>query len=269
MNRSNRLWVVLPIIFFILIANGCVGGSKEKTEDTGSASESITGSISKETYNTGTTADKKKADNTTGTTADIEKALEEQRVYLEDDKALMENTSVAAKVNGTPIYQWQIDVELNKNNRTLEYYRTQVDNMNLSEEEKSKYTELYTATLLLNKKDILNKFIRDTVIQSEIGKRGLFPTDEEVMPEAQKHYENIKKSPEVYVSLQLYMEVMDLSEEAMFDIIIDENKKAMGQKRLYEQVTAGVENDMDKEKVFNSEADKWVSKADVKILIKQ
>lgn len=268
MNRSNRLWVVLPIIFFILIANGCVGGSKEKTEDTGSASESITGSISKETYNTGTTADKKKADNTTGTTADIEKALEEQRVYLEDDKALMENTSIAAKVNGTPIYQWQIDVELNKNNRTLEYYRTQVDNMNLSEEEKSKYTELYTATLLLNKKDILNKFIRDTVIQSEIGKRGLFPTDKEIMPEAQKHYENIKKGPE-YVSIQLYMEVMDLSEEAMFDIIIDENKKAMGQKRLYEQVTAGVENDMDKEKVFNSEADKWVSKADVKILIKQ
>jgi len=167
--------------------------------------------------------------------------MEDQRTYLENEKDLQEDTSIAVKVNNIPIYQSQIEIKMIQNNRALENYLVQLDAMSLSEQEKTSFLETYTATLLLNKRVIMNEWIRNVVIQMEAGKRGLIPADGEVMTKAQEHFTNIKKTPGIYASARLHMEVMNLSEEDFLRLIINECKKTTGQANLYQQITEGFE----------------------------
>jgi len=253
MKPFNKLGVVLLTIFLFTITSGCGGHLQENS--TGTESTSVS-----------TTSITQAPDNITSTTVDIEKIMEEQRVHLEHEKSLKEDPSIAAKVNDTLIYQFQIEIEMNKNHLNLETYRMQLNAMNLSEQEKNNLLEMYTANLQLNKKDILNEFIRNTVIEIEVEKRGLFPTDEEVMMKAKEHFAGIKKIPDMYASAQLYMDVMNLSEDDYLHLIIDEHKKAMGLTNLYQQITAGIETDADKTAAFTASVDKWVNQADIDII---
>ena len=70
----------------------------------------------------------------------------------------------------------------------------------------------------------------------------------------------------MYASAQLYMDVMNLSEDDYLHLIIDEHKKAMGLTNLYQQITAGIETDADKTAAFTASVDKWVNQADIDII---
>lgn len=248
---------MLQVVFLISIVSGCSGHTQNKSSGTGSFPESSSGTISG------------KIDSHSSIPVDMEKIKKDQRAYLENEKTLREDTTIAAKVNNTTIYQSQIEIKLIENNAILESYRTQLDAMNLPEQDKTKYLEAYTTTLSLNKKDIMNGLIREAVIQLEAGKRGLIPTAEDVMTKAQKQFANIKNTPGMYESAQLHMEVMNLSEEAYFRLIIDEHKKATGQANLYQQITSRFETDEDKRKAFNAAVDEWIAQAEIVIINKQ
>ncbi len=253
MKQSNKLGVVLLMVFLMVIISGCSGNSFD-SEGAGSLPAPSTGTTSGET------------NPSSSVPVDMDKILEEQRSNLENEKALREDPSIAATVNDTPVYQWQIETKMDTNNRLLENYRTQLETMDLSEQEKSTYWEIYTADLFLNKEDILDDLIRNTVIQMEANKRNLIPTDEEVAAKAQEHFDNIKRTPEIYTSAQLYMEVMNLTEEDYLRLIMDEHKKAEGQANLFKQITAEIENDADKNEAFTAAVNEWVSQADIVII---
>lgn len=267
MKISIKIRVIPLMLTLFLITSGCANHSLSNTTDSESTSTSTTGTILDKTDTA--TSSMIDTNNTTKTTVNVEKILEDQRSYLEHEKALQEDLSIAAKVNETLIYQWQIESKVNGNNANLKNYRVSLDTMDLSEQQREQLWEAYRATLLMNKKDILNELIRNTVIQKEIDKRGLFPTDEEVITKAQEQLANIKKTPDMYASAQLYMEVMSLSEEDYLRLIIDEHKNAVGRANLYQQITAKVDTETEKNSVFTAAVDEWISQADIKILINQ
>lgn len=182
MKISIKIRVVPLMLTLFLITSGGANHSLSNTTAFESTSTSTTGTILDKTDNT--PSSKMDTNNTTKTTVNVEKILEDQRAYLEHEKALQEDLSIAAKVNETLIYQWQIESKVNANNANLKNYRVSLDAMDLSEQQREQLWEAYRATLLMNKKDILNELIRNTVIQKEIDKRGLFPTDEEVITKA-------------------------------------------------------------------------------------
>ena len=263
MKQSVKSMVIPLMLSFFLIAAGCSGHTPDAS--TGAVSASI---ASTSAPTTGATTEE--TNGSTGTTVDVENVLEEQRVYLENQKALREDNSVAAKVNGDPIYQWQIETIMNENNQALKYYRMNLDTMNQSEEAKANLLEIYQSTLLLNKKDIMNDLIRDAVIQNEAGKRGLLISDEDALAAVKQVYENnVKKTPELYASAQMYMEVMNLSEDDYLRMGMEDYKKEMGQASLYQQITAGVDTDAEKKEAFNAAVDEGVHQADMTILNNQ
>ena len=251
MKRFNRFGFVMLIMVLMAIVSGCGGPAQKNPTDTEVISAPST------------SATTKKTDNNTSTTVDIDKILEEQRLQLENEQALREDTTIAAKVADAVIYQWQIDIKYNQNNAILESYRMNLDTMDLSEEERAQLWEIYISMYPLSKKDILNELIRELVIQIEAGKRGLVPADEDVIEDAQKQFDSIKKTAELYRSARLHMEVMNLSEEAYFRLIIDEHKKVAGQAKLYEQITERFDTKAEKDNAFNDTVDEWVAQSDV------
>lgn len=258
MKQSVKSMVIPLMLSFFLTAAGCSGHTPTASTSVASTSVPTTGAITEKT------------NDSSNTTVDVEKALEDQRVYLENQKTLREDTSVAAKVNGDPIYQWQIETKLNENEMALNNFRMNLDTTNQSEEEKANLLEIYQSTLVLNKKDIMNDLIRDAVIHNEAGKRGLLISDEDALAAVKQVYENnVKKTPELYASVQMYMEVMNLSEDDYLRSGMEDYKKEMGQASLYQQITAGVDTDAKKKEAFNAAVDEWVHQADITILNNQ
>ena len=263
MKQSVKSMVIPLMLSFSLIAAGCSGNTPDASTSAVSASIASTSAPT-----TGTTTEY--TDSTTSSTVDVEKALEEQRVYLESLKALQEDTSVAAQVNGDPIYQWQIETKLNENEMALNSFRMNLDTTNQSEEEKANLLEIYQSTLLLNKKDIMNDLIRDAVIHNEAGKRGLLISDEEALAAVKQVYENnVKKTPELYASVQMYMEVMNLTEDDYLRSGMEDYKKEMGEASLYQQITAGLDTDEEKNEAFHAAVEEWVEQADITIFNNQ
>lgn len=258
----------ISLICLLINTGGCISHSQREITASDAVSASVTDTILDKTDDTSSlTLDTHNI--TTNSTVDIEEYMKDQRTYLENEKALRENASIAAKVNDVFIYQWEIESKLNENNAYLESYRMNLETMNLSEQQKNRFLEAYRTAYSSNKKDILNDLIRDTVIQIEIGKRGLFPTDEEVISKAKEQFVNIKKTPQIYASVQLYMEVMELSEDECLHMIMNEYKQSVGRENLYQQITAEVENATEKDEAFTAAVDQWLSLTDIKILIDQ
>ena len=119
-----------------------------------------------------------------------------QREHWKKAKTLKEDKTIAATVNGIPIYQSEIEIKMSENIGNREIYRIQLESMEISAQEKTSAWENYTSIPLPDRKAILNELIREIVIKLQADKQNLVPTEEEALSYAQEHFALINNDPD-------------------------------------------------------------------------
>ena len=257
MKQINKIGIVLLMIFLISIMSGCNNHSKKNPEST----------IPSTTISTETTSPSTEDPNELP--ADVSEILANNlRKHFEREKAFREDDSIAVTINGIPIYQSEIEIKASVNSTGRENFRIQLDSMQIPEQEKTKGWEEYIAVTPTDKEVILNELIRETAIQFMVVERSLFPNDEEVLALAQEKFTLIKDVPGIYADVQMYMEIMNLSEDDYVSQLADEQRKEMGKEALYSEVTREFGTETEQDKAFETAVDAWIAKADIAVIAK-
>ena len=174
----------------------------------------------------------------------FKKAKENQSEDIPDDTVV--------SVNGEVIKKSYID--------TLVEYKT-ASNKNAREYEKENGLEVQNRTV--DRKEIIENEIRNTVIWQETQRLKLVVDYDSAYIEAKSIYEQSKADKTVTEELKQYMSAMDLTEEEYIEFYAKSYQKQLSQQKLYENVTADAEKSQ-KVAVFNEYVENLIKKSDIK-----
>lgn len=159
---------------------------------------------------------------------------------VKEDQA---NKSVVAIVNGENIYRSSIDIqrEIYKYNKSRG--TKQIEEMQISEEEKQKWQSQNETLNTKTDKEILDQLIREEVMLQEANKKGLQASDEEVYNKIKENYELSKEVAAKkdatdddkynYLIIVEYMKARNMTEDAYFVEAGNTYKQEMTKYNLY------------------------------------
>lgn len=148
-----------------------------------------------------------------------------------------EDKTVAATVNGEPVYSSSLLFKKDFYRLSTELSTKQINEMNISEDEKQVFLEKLKSTNNKTDKEILDDLIKQKVIMQEAHKKGLTVSDEKARLYAKEQIglcknagldknasEDAKKN---YEFMQYYMEQMNLTEEKYIDRSVSSYKSIL------------------------------------------
>lgn len=190
--------------------------------------------------------------------------------FFEKNKAMQEDETIAAKVNGEPIYQSAVDRQLEFSKLSYALSMKQIQEMDIPEAQRQE--------LLKQQKnspktadDILEDLIKETVLLQEAERQGISVSDKEARAFALEQYtilKNLASTSDSSVNrknvefIQQYMLEMNLTEEQYMDKVTSIYKNMLIINKLYE-TTASQSNAPNAESTTQNDLDRLLAKANI------
>lgn len=190
--------------------------------------------------------------------------------FFEKNKAMQEDETIAAKVNGEPIYQSTVDLQLEFFKLSQSLATNQIQEMDIPEAQRQE--------LLKQQKnppktadDILDDLIKETVLLQEAERRGISVSDKEARAFAFEQYTILKNLASTsdssvnrknYEFIQQYMLEMNLTEEQYIDKVTSIYKNMLIINKFYE-TTASLSNTPNAESTTQNDLDSLLAKANI------